>query len=174
MGELWLSLSLGKVLTSDAIVISVQPVWVPVRSASGNETGLRFSLGVEILAIEIRPVWIVWIAPIGWCRCGRGRVGACRSRRAGSRSRSVGGRRRNVSCNGNPFRMCDDQKRLVDPAAAPRDTAEQNPSARWVECLGIEPVSLGHRGYYGEGRPRPFSHIGPFNCDDKVRSWNRR
>ena len=38
-------LSLGKAFTREAVSISVQPVWVPVRSASGNETRLRFSVG---------------------------------------------------------------------------------------------------------------------------------
>ena len=54
VGESWLSLSLGKAFTREAVFISVQPVWVPVRAASGNETRLRFSLGVEIITIEIR------------------------------------------------------------------------------------------------------------------------
>jgi len=84
VGVLWLSFSLGKVLTSDVIVISVQPVWVPFRSASGKEKRLRFFLGVEIITIAIRPVWVVWVTPdgcgsVGACRCGR--VGGCRADR---------------------------------------------------------------------------------------------
>ena len=67
-GESWLSLSLGKAFTREAVFISVQPVWVAVRSASGNETGLRFSVGAEIPTIAVRPVWIVWVTPTGWCR----------------------------------------------------------------------------------------------------------
>ena len=122
--------------------------------------------GLHTLWIRV-VVLVVWRATVF-----RGNRGE-RRRRGVGRSGSVGWRYWNVRCNGNQFRMCDGQKRLVDPAAAPGDTAEQNPSSQWVECLGIEPVPLGYRGYYGEGRPRAFSHIGPFNFDDKVRGWNR-
>ena len=177
VGESWLSLSLGKVLTSDAIVISVQPVWVPFRSASGNETGLRFLLGLEILTIEIRPVWIVWVARIGWCGCRCGRVGRCRSGRAGCRCGRVGGCRADRDVIRDRKRNHVDayvHERRVDPAALPFHAAEVQPGAGGVAGVDIEPFSLAHRGYYGAERPRPFSHIGSFNCDDKVRSWNRR
>ena len=174
VGESWFSLSFGIVFTSDFIVISVQPVWVPVRSASGNVKRLRFLLGAEIITIAIRPVWIVWVTSDG-CRCGN--VGACRGRRAGWRYGRAGGCRADRDVIRDRKRNHVDayvHERRVDPAALPFHAAELQPGAGGVAGVDIEPFSLAHRGYYGAERPRPFSHIGSFNCDDKVRSWNRR
>ncbi len=176
VGELWRSFSLAKAFTRESVVVAVQPVWVPVRSAGGNEKRLRFSLGVEIITIAIRPVGIVCVTP-GGCRCGgwRQSVGGGRRRRAGWRCGRVGGCRADRDVIRDRKRNSVDayvHERRVDPAALPVHAAELQPGAGGVAGIDIELVPLGHRGYYGAERPRPFSHIGPFHLDVKVRSWN--
>ena len=180
VGELWLSLSLGKAFTGDAVIISVQAVWIPVRSAGGNEKRLRLSVGAEISTIAIRPVWIVCVTP-GGCRCRcvgwRQSVGGGRRRRVGWRCGRVGGCRADRDVIRDRKRSHVDayvHERRVDPAALSVHAAELQPGAGGVAGVDIELIPLGHRGYYGAERARPFSHIGLFNCDDKVRSWNRR